>query len=254
MGDKEHQQSDCHGSPVDALVARREILIALSINSRFKAGGTVGTGYKKSSATKERVLKAAYEQFSTYGYHGASLREIAALCGISHPGIRHHFPTKEDLFIEVLRERDSRVRSSVETWITEKGVSIEGVVEIACQNMTTPGILELFTITAAQGGSPDRPAHDFVVMTYAERRRLYAKYPRIGQEQATVRRNIDLEDTASTDNGGALGRHWHPVDDGPGGSLLGERARKGFRGDLCLPKRSEQICSTQESRLTRDIG
>jgi AcrR family transcriptional regulator len=158
----------------------------------------VGTGYKKSEATKERVLKAAYEQFSTYGYHGASLREIATLCGISHPGIRHHFPTKEDLFIEVLRERDSRVRSIVETWIAEKGVSIEGVVEIARQNMTTPGLLELFTITAAQAGNPDHPAHDFFVMRYAERRRLYAKYLRIGQEQGTVRRDIDLEDTAST--------------------------------------------------------
>ncbi len=157
----------------------------------------MNAGYKKSEVTKERILNAAYEQFSNYGYHGASLREIATLCGISHPGIRHHFPTKEELFIEVLRERDARLRDIVDTQISEKGVSVEVAVEIARQNMMTPGLLELFTTTAAQAGNPDHPAHDFFVERYAKLRKIYVEYLRSGQERGTVRQDLELEGAAS---------------------------------------------------------
>lgn len=37
-----------------------------------------------------------------YGYHGVSMREIAAAAGLSKPGLYHHVASKEDLLLAVL--------------------------------------------------------------------------------------------------------------------------------------------------------
>ena len=51
-------------------------------------------GYAKGRAKLRDILDQATALFGEAGYRGTSLREIAARCGISHPGLLHHFPTK----------------------------------------------------------------------------------------------------------------------------------------------------------------
>ncbi|MFD5206205.1 TetR/AcrR family transcriptional regulator, partial [Streptomyces anulatus] len=63
-------------------------------------------GYAKGRAKRTEILDQAMTLFGEAGYRGASLRVIATRCGISHPGLLHHFPTKEALLLAVLQHRD----------------------------------------------------------------------------------------------------------------------------------------------------
>lgn len=48
---------------------------------------------------KEKLLKAALKLFAERGRDGVSLRDIAAEAGATHGSIRHHFGTKDNLYI-----------------------------------------------------------------------------------------------------------------------------------------------------------
>jgi len=49
--------------------------------------------------TRERLLNTAADMFSTQGYAGVSMREIARVMGITQAAIYHHFPSKDDLYV-----------------------------------------------------------------------------------------------------------------------------------------------------------
>lgn len=53
-------------------------------------------------ATRKKIIKAAFELFSSKGYLGATTREIAQSAGVAEVTIFRHFTTKENLFAEVL--------------------------------------------------------------------------------------------------------------------------------------------------------
>jgi AcrR family transcriptional regulator len=58
--------------------------------------------------TKERILKAALEEFSARGYNGVSVDAIARSAAANKAMIYYHFPGKEALFDAVFeRELDS---------------------------------------------------------------------------------------------------------------------------------------------------
>ena len=42
-------------------------------------------------------LAAALEAFAEHGYHGTTVRDIAARAGLSVPGLYHHYPSKQSL-------------------------------------------------------------------------------------------------------------------------------------------------------------
>lgn len=48
------------------------------------------------------VLAAALDSFVDLGYGGASVREIARRCGLSVPGLYHHYASKQDMLMDLL--------------------------------------------------------------------------------------------------------------------------------------------------------
>ena len=50
------------------------------------------------------ILKAALEVFSTYGYRGATVDQIADKAGLSKPNLLYYFRRKEDIYIAVLEQ------------------------------------------------------------------------------------------------------------------------------------------------------
>jgi AcrR family transcriptional regulator/DNA-binding XRE family transcriptional regulator len=73
------------------------------------AGG--GSGENRSAATDWReygplgfdpVLQAALDEFLAIGYHGATVRGIAARCGLSVSGIYHYYTSKQQMLVRIL--------------------------------------------------------------------------------------------------------------------------------------------------------
>jgi len=59
----------------------------------------------KGERTRAALIDAAYEQFVARGYHGTSMRQIADAVGLTVAGIYKYFPSKEELFEVVVREK-----------------------------------------------------------------------------------------------------------------------------------------------------
>lgn len=51
--------------------------------------------------TRERILHTAAALFAQHGYHGASMRDIAAGTGLRAASLYNHFPGKEELLLAV---------------------------------------------------------------------------------------------------------------------------------------------------------
>lgn len=56
----------------------------------------------KSEQTRADIIKAAHDLFLENGYHGTSMRQIAARAGIALGGIYNHFGGKEEIFQDVV--------------------------------------------------------------------------------------------------------------------------------------------------------
>lgn len=62
----------------------------------------------------DEILHSAALLFADYGYHGASLRDIAAHADISHPGMLHHFENKEDLLNAVIDRLETHAQVALD--------------------------------------------------------------------------------------------------------------------------------------------
>jgi TetR/AcrR family transcriptional regulator, transcriptional repressor for nem operon len=60
-----------------------------------------------------RIREAAHDLLATYGYSGFSFADVSEIVGIRKPSIHHHYPTKVDLVVAVLRAHRSSVAHAI---------------------------------------------------------------------------------------------------------------------------------------------
>lgn len=82
---------------------------AASARSRRAAAGARGHNGRtqheeRSERSRAQILRAALRLFSTVGYHGTSMRDIAQAARASTGNVYHQFPDKESLFRELLQQ------------------------------------------------------------------------------------------------------------------------------------------------------
>ncbi len=53
-------------------------------------------------STEDKILKAAQNIFLLYGFHGATLHQIAELAGVQNSAIHYYFRSKEKLYSKVI--------------------------------------------------------------------------------------------------------------------------------------------------------
>lgn len=135
-------------------------------NTIAPAGGRRRGRYAKTEATRQAILDAALEVFAGSGYRSGSLREIAALVGMSEAGLLHHFRNKSALLEAVLEEKDERARDIVPTTSNDGAAILRGLIALAAYNASIPGVVELFATLSAEATAPDHPAHAYFVRRY----------------------------------------------------------------------------------------
>jgi AcrR family transcriptional regulator len=154
-------------------------------------------GYAKGRERRDAILAAANEVFAKRGFRGASLATIARQVGLSEPGLLHHFASKEELLLELLRLRDQHDDERVMQARTAHTNMHDVLVELCRQNADRPGIVRLFTILAAESVDEDHPAHAWFFDRYTERRRQVAAALAAEQRDGRVDPALDAEAIAS---------------------------------------------------------
>ena len=80
-----------------------------------------------------RILQAALEAFVEHGYHGTSIRDIAAASGLSVPGVYHHYRSKQEilaaLMAATMEELLGRSRAALASAGDDPVARFEAVVE-----------------------------------------------------------------------------------------------------------------------------
>jgi AcrR family transcriptional regulator len=151
----------------------------------------VERGYAKGRAKRREIIDQAMTMFGEAGYRGASLREIAARCGLSHPGLLHHFPTKESLLLAVLAQRDEADTAWLGLSDSHGIAALRRLVELGVLNSNRRGIVELFAVLSAEATAADHPAHDFFVERYRTSVDMIVQAYREAQQDGQLREGVD---------------------------------------------------------------
>lgn len=112
---------------------------------------------ERSRRRRERILDAAFHAFSGLGYRGAAVDDIAREADTSKGGLYFHFPTKESLFLELLRTTADRFVAKVEREVARESdpiaraeVAIWTVLSTFAGHRTTAHLL----LVEASGAGP----------------------------------------------------------------------------------------------------
>ncbi len=147
--------------------------------------------YAKGQARRQQIVDEALIVFARSGFHSGSMREIAKRVGLTNTGLMHHFASKEELFSEVIRQRDERVRAAAGDPAEHN--LIEQAAKVVEHNQSSRGLTSLFATVSAEATDPGHPAH----VEFAERYRAgaagAAPLLRAAQDAGEISAEIDPE-------------------------------------------------------------
>ncbi|MGW2391955.1 TetR/AcrR family transcriptional regulator [Streptomyces lydicamycinicus] len=134
-------------------------------NQEGRRGGGPGArragGGRETQRAERRaaILEAAMELIAERGYRRTSLAAVAERAGLTQQGLLHHFPTKELLLVGVLETRDR--------WDLASAAAAAGtrhtdtLAQLVDYNATRPGLVQTYTVLAADSVTEDHPARAF---------------------------------------------------------------------------------------------
>ncbi|MGH7785330.1 MAG: TetR/AcrR family transcriptional regulator [Candidatus Binatia bacterium] len=110
--------------------------------------------YQKSDTSRERIIEAATELFSTRGYAGSGVDRLAERSGIAKTAIYYHFGNKEGLLAAVLERAATQWIEGIQNASRQAGDPI-GRLDRALAGMRAmleerPWIYKLFQILALE--------------------------------------------------------------------------------------------------------
>ncbi|GLZ78686.1 TetR family transcriptional regulator [Actinorhabdospora filicis] len=138
--------------------------------------GKVSARQRRSVQRRMDILRAAMGIFGRRGYMRGSLIEIAEVVGITHAGILHHFGSKDELLLEVLRYRDEADFEELAVERLPEGLELfDHLVRTARLNATRPGIVQSYAVLSAESVTDDHPGQEWFRNRFAGLRRILAE-------------------------------------------------------------------------------
>ncbi len=115
---------------------------------------------------RDRILDTAMAILDRDGHRGLTLRALARECGMTAPGLMHHFPTLDHLLVAVVEHRDAvgedEGAAALEVPWTPRGIfdqMIEGI-------LARPQAARLFVAVQADALDQDHPGHAWFTERY----------------------------------------------------------------------------------------
>ena len=120
---------------------------------------------------RREILRAALDTFGAKGYNKAPLTEIAEQVDMTHAGVLHHFGSKDQLLLEVLRYRDESDVEDLEGHHIPDGMPLfRHLVKTAFINAQRAGIVQAYAVLSAESVTDDHPAKAFFEGRYRQLR------------------------------------------------------------------------------------
>ena len=117
--------------------------------------------------TRQKILSAAKDVFSTIGYDGARVDEIAARAGVNKAALYYHIGDKQKLYEAVLKETFNNIFSGIISEVRDKTTPIEKLfayVHAVIKNMCgNPYMMHIMMRELASGSQnmPESINNDF---------------------------------------------------------------------------------------------
>jgi AcrR family transcriptional regulator len=70
-------------------------------------------------SVRVKILSAAVQLFAEYGYHAATMRDIAQIAGIQAASIYYHYPSKQALLVEIMDNHMRQLNTNLERIISK---------------------------------------------------------------------------------------------------------------------------------------
>ena len=147
--------------------------------------------YAKGLARRQQIVDEALVVFGRSGFHSGSLREIAKRVGLTPTGLMHHFANKEELFTEVLRQRDEKIREAAGD--PAEHTLIQQATKVVAYNQESRGLTSLYATVSAEATDTEHPAHEEFARRYRESAASATPILIAAQEDGEVRSDVDPE-------------------------------------------------------------
>jgi len=124
---------------------------------------------------RHQIIDVTTALIAERGFWGLSTQDVADACGITVPGLLHHFGTKDALLLAVLTHRDEEDARALSAELDGPlGAGEADQLRRMCsavvrRNAVAPEVVRLFTVLQGESLTPTHPAHD-----YFQRRRRVA--------------------------------------------------------------------------------
>jgi AcrR family transcriptional regulator len=142
-------------------------------------------------------MQAAFRALAANGYQASSLASIAADAGLTTPGLLHHFPSKNELLLALLEERD-RLDEAGSGLGEARGIAaLDCLQELADKNAANLELVRAFAVLVGESVSTDHPARRWAQARYAKLRRELVAALHRGVVDGEVRDDVDLEAIAA---------------------------------------------------------
>jgi len=125
---------------------------------------------KSATLRREEILDEAIRQIGRLGYHGFTIRELSAACGMSNAGMLHYFASKTELLIAVIDHLEAMQAEGLQPQIERCNAAVrEGryampefralLVTMVQQVRLDEELVRLVVVIQAESLDPAHPAH-----------------------------------------------------------------------------------------------
>ena len=145
---------------------------------------------QRGEETRTRILDVAQEAFARYGYDATGVAEICRRAGVTKGGFYHHFPSKQDVFLEMLErwleglDQDLEVMRSGEETVPDELRAMTAMVPAVFQEAGGRLTLFLEFLTKA-GHSP--AVWQATVAPFRKHHAFFAKMISDGIQEGSLR-------------------------------------------------------------------
>jgi AcrR family transcriptional regulator len=152
--------------------------------------------YPKGVLRRQEILDRTIEVFAELGFEGTSLRAIGEAIGVSHAALRRYFDTREELFLEVLREKDRQALAEAHADGSARGIDFARHLDSFASQ--APGLIALRHSMIARALEPgNESSQAFFVERYESLRSGARQILSLAKEAGILRPDIPVNAAAA---------------------------------------------------------